>query len=159
ARRYAVTTLPSVGALTALRTVPAASSGRRPFVGFGDPYFSEAQARQAEATIPEASQRLAAREEVTSRARPARFRNVVVSPGADVATSQLAMLPRLPDTRDEILDMARAMQANLDTDVFFGRTVNERTLKTLDLTKYRVIAFATHGLVPGDLDGLMQPAL
>jgi hypothetical protein len=32
-------------------------------------------------------------------------------------------------------------------------------VKTLDLTRYRVVAFATHGLVPGDLDGLAQPAL
>jgi CHAT domain-containing protein len=32
-------------------------------------------------------------------------------------------------------------------------------LKALDLSGYKVVAFATHGLVPGDLDGLMQPAL
>ena len=32
-------------------------------------------------------------------------------------------------------------------------------MKRLDLTGYRVIAFATHGLVPGDLAGLTQPAL
>jgi hypothetical protein len=29
----------------------------------------------------------------------------------------------------------------------------------MDLRGYRVIAFATHGLVPGDLAGLTQPAL
>ena len=28
-----------------------------------------------------------------------------------------------------------------------------------DLSRYRIVAFATHGLVPGDLDGLQQPAL
>ena len=32
-------------------------------------------------------------------------------------------------------------------------------MKTLDLARYRIIAFATHGLVVGDLDGLTQPAL
>jgi CHAT domain-containing protein len=32
-------------------------------------------------------------------------------------------------------------------------------VKSLDLAGYRVIAFATHGLVPGELDGLTQPAL
>ena len=31
--------------------------------------------------------------------------------------------------------------------------------KTLNLSRYRIVAFATHGLVPGDLDGLTQPAL
>jgi len=35
-----------------------------------------------------------------------------------------------------------------------GARANEKAVKTLDLTRYRVVAFATHGLVPGDLDGL-----
>src|SRR4029077_18047026 len=29
----------------------------------------------------------------------------------------------------------------------------------MDLSKVKVLAFATHGLVPGELDGLTQPAL
>ncbi len=29
----------------------------------------------------------------------------------------------------------------------------------MTLSSYKVVAFATHGLVPGDLDGLAQPAL
>ena len=36
---------------------------------------------------------------------------------------------------------------------------NEAAVKGTDLSKYKVIAFATHGLVAGDLDGLDQPAL
>ena len=32
-------------------------------------------------------------------------------------------------------------------------------VKTMTLTDRRVIVFATHGLIPGDLDGLTQPAL
>ena len=32
-------------------------------------------------------------------------------------------------------------------------------MKSLDMSNRKVIAFATHGLVPGDLDGLDQPAL
>jgi len=35
----------------------------------------------------------------------------------------------------------------------------EAAVKSLDLSAYRVLAFATHGLIPGDLDGLTQPAL
>ena len=55
--------------------------------------------------------------------------------------------------------IALAMNADLTRDVFTGARANEKTVKTLDLAGYRVIAFATHGLVPGDLDGLTQPAL
>jgi len=40
-----------------------------------------------------------------------------------------------------------------------GKDANERVVKTTDLSRFRVVAFATHGLMPGDLDGLTQPAL
>jgi len=44
-------------------------------------------------------------------------------------------------------------------DVLLGVQATETTVKTMDLTDRRIIAFATHALVPGDLDGLEQPAL
>jgi CHAT domain-containing protein len=154
-RRYAVTTLPSVSALATLRRTPPGGVDRRPFVGFGDPYFSVEQARQATA------ERVGGVSPGEPATRTFRFasRNVVVSPPANVETSTLAMLPRLPDTADEIRGMATAMRADLTRDMFLGESANEQMVKKLDLTKYRVIAFATHGLVPGDLDGLTQPAL
>jgi CHAT domain-containing protein len=69
------------------------------------------------------------------------------------------MLPRLPDTADEIRSIAVALNADLTRDVFLGARASEGAVKALDLANYRVLAFATHGLVPGDLDGLTQPAL
>jgi len=74
-------------------------------------------------------------------------------------SARLAVLPRLPDTADEIRRIALAMNADLTRDVFLGERANEQAVKTLDLSGYKVIAFATHGLVAGDLDGLTQPAL
>jgi CHAT domain-containing protein len=69
------------------------------------------------------------------------------------------MLPPLPETAEEIRSIAVAMNADLTRDVFLGERANEQVVRTLDLSGYRVIVFATHGLVPGDLDGLTQPAL
>jgi CHAT domain-containing protein len=40
-----------------------------------------------------------------------------------------------------------------------GKEANENKVKSLDLTKYKIVVFATHGLVPGELNGLHQPAL
>src|SRR4029077_17211380 len=51
------------------------------------------------------------------------------------------------------------LKADLDKDVFVGAAANEHTVETMTLSDRRVIAFATHGLVPGDLNGLNQPAL
>src|SRR4029450_3799224 len=67
--------------------------------------------------------------------------------------------PRLPETAEEIRSIATATNADPARDVFLGARANEEAVKTLDLTSYRIVAFATHGLVPGDLDGLTKPAL
>ena len=44
-------------------------------------------------------------------------------------------------------------------DIFLRKRASERQVKTMDLSNRRVISFATHALVPGDLDGLDQPAI
>lgn len=155
ARTHAIASLPSVSALRTLRRAPPHAADRRPFVGFGDPYFSEGQARAAEQRW-ESAQPVAGR---SGQTRSIALRNVVVSPNETVRTSRLSALPRLPDTADEIRSIALAMGADPEKDVFLGAAANEHTVKTLDLSRYRVVAFATHGLVPGDLDGLTQPAL
>jgi CHAT domain-containing protein len=74
-------------------------------------------------------------------------------------SSTLAQLARLPETADEIRDIARTLNADLVRDVFLGVQANENNVKSTHLADRKVIAFATHGLVPGDLNGLEQPAL
>lgn len=153
-RTHAVTILPSVTSLATLRTLPPGDPGRRPFVGFGDPYFSEEQARRGAARQGAAPVQVV---EVTTRAIPVTLRSSPSFRGVD--SSQLAMLPPLPETAEEIRSIAIALNADLTRDVFLGERANEQAVRTLDLAGYRVIVFATHGLVPGDLDGLTQPAL
>lgn len=159
-RRHTVTTLPSVSALVTLRGMPPGPADRWPFAGFGDPYFTAAQALEAarEATTERVAS-VSADGEAFTRSRRLALRDVLVSPGAEVETSKLAMLPRLPDTAGEILSIAQATGADLARDVFLGLAANEQAVKTMELSRYRIVAFATHGLVPGDLDGLTQPAL
>ena len=55
--------------------------------------------------------------------------------------------------------IAKALDAYSSRDVFLGEKASESVVKTMDMSDRRVIAFATHALVPGDLDGLDQPAL
>jgi CHAT domain-containing protein len=40
-----------------------------------------------------------------------------------------------------------------------GERASRTNALTQDLSGYRVVAFATHGLIPGDVPGLSQPAL
>ena len=76
-----------------------------------------------------------------------------------ITTSQLDLLNRLPDTAQEINHIAQTMGADLEKDVFLGKQASEQIVKTLELSNRQIVAFATHALLPGDLDGLAQPAL
>ncbi len=159
ARSHAVTVLPSVSSLAMLRKIPPPRPGRRNFVGFGDPYFSKAQqiAAASKTSKPMQTATLTSRGILAVRGLPVRLRAAPKLEG--VSSADLAMLPRLPDTADEVKSMALAMKADLTRDVFIGKRASESVVKSLNLSGYRVLAFATHGLVPGDLNGLTQPAL
>ena len=150
--------LPSVASLKTLRGLPPGPAGRRAFAGFGDPWFSRAQAEAAARKTAQPAQvaSLAGRG-LQSRGLPVRLRAAPATQALDSA--DLARLPRLPDTADEIRSIAVTLEADLTRDVFLGKRANEGAVKTLDLSGYKALAFSTHGLVPGDLNGLAQPAL
>jgi CHAT domain-containing protein len=58
-----------------------------------------------------------------------------------------------------VREVAVALHADPAKDVFLGAAANEWQVRNMKLDDRRVVMFATHGLVPGDLDGLAQPAL
>jgi CHAT domain-containing protein len=152
ARSHAVTVVPSAAALRTLRQLPPASPKREMLIGFGDPFFN---AEQAAEPTPVADDLQVA--EVGTRGLPLRRRN---SPQTrNVENAELGLLPRLPDTADELKSIALALQADPSKVIHLGKTANEQTVRSAALSKYRIIVFATHGLVPGDLSGLNQPAL
>jgi CHAT domain-containing protein len=162
ARTHAVTVIPSASALVTLRHLPPGSSTRDKLIGFGDPYFSEAEAAEAEApNLADTTQVVAVSAEPGSDAvtRGLPLKRRATPHTEDVDTAQLAMLPRLPDTRIELTAMAKALDVDPGKALYFGKAANEENVETIDLSRFRIVAFATHGLVPGDLDGLTQPAL
>ncbi|CAA7620922.1 conserved exported hypothetical protein [Candidatus Terasakiella magnetica] len=144
ARRVAVAQLPSVGALTTLRALPERHAPRRTFIAFGDPLFSKAQAEEA----PAASS-------VAQRS----FKRRNAPKASPDYSAELAQLPRLPDTAEEVASIAQVLQADPASDLFLGVRASEAAVGKLDLSQWRIVMFATHGLIPGDLAGLDQPAL
>jgi CHAT domain-containing protein/tetratricopeptide (TPR) repeat protein len=143
ARKVAVAQLPSVGALTTLRALPERHGPRRAFIAFGDPLFSKEQAAEAR------------QDAVTQRGVRRRSAPATSSP----FTAELAQLPRLPDTAEEVQSIADVLHADPAEDLFLQARASEAVVRKLDLSKWRIVMFATHGLVPGDLAGLDQPAL
>ena len=152
ARTHAVTIVPSASALRTLRRSPPGKATRQPLIAFGDPVFNQEQAAEATPSAVDVAEAT-----VASRGVPLKRRS---SPQLDDKTSaSLAMLPRLPDTAEELKSISLALEADPSKALFLGKDANERKVKSADLSKYKIIAFATHGLVPGEIDGLTQPAL
>jgi CHAT domain-containing protein len=133
-RGHALTTLPSVEALRFVRrgrdTPP---EGRPAFVGFGDPVLGGGM----------------------QLAGLSRGAGVMQGGLADV--EQIRLLPPLPQTRGELQRIARVLGAD-DGSVFLGPDATEAVVKRTDL-RAGVVAFATHGLLSGELAGLAEPAL
>ena len=154
-RTHSVTVMPSVASLVALRSLSDTQSAERAFLGFGDPIFSDGQVAQT--PLPEANDAVVSRGGLQLRNVPVRLRSLPRT--QDVDAAEFSRLPRLPDTADEIQAMATALKADTSRDVFLGKAAAEPAVEQAPLDQYRVIAFATHGLVPGDLSGLVQPAL
>ena len=160
ARTHAVSMVPSAAALRTLRQLPPGKSSRQELIAFGDPLFSPEQAAEAakEAKETKVANVAAPRgNEATTRGVPLKRRSSPKLEGVDSA--ELALLPRLPDTADELRSIALALQADPSKVLNLGKDANEAKVKTMDLSGFKVLAFATHGLTPGELNGLTQPAL
>jgi CHAT domain-containing protein/tetratricopeptide (TPR) repeat protein len=149
-RTHAVVSMPSASALRTLRTVVAPVAKRETFIGFGDPVFSNEQAKESTAPEPVAT---------VAETRGIRIKLRASPQLGKLRSAKLGALPPLPDTADELKSIALALQADPTKVLKLGKEANESTVKSLDLSRFRILAFATHGLVAGDLDGLTQPAL
>jgi CHAT domain-containing protein len=140
--RYAMTVLPNVSSLRALRraTRAALSGVRRPFVGFGDPIFHYED-------VPGAPTGMAD-EETTG----------YTSRGVFETVRDVARLAQLPNTATELRRLARLTGSD-DSALYLGRAATESAVRAADLDGVAILAFATHGLLTGELTGLAEPAL
>jgi CHAT domain-containing protein/tetratricopeptide (TPR) repeat protein len=169
ARQNAVTILPAVSSLRALRLFAKASHASDAFVGFGDPlldgdpaHFKDdaIAARLArEARCPgKATQQLASLVD-----RGERTRAGVRSSGGLTDIADLRSWAPLPETADELCDVALTVGADTATDLYLGVRATESEVKRLSesgaLAKYKIVHFATHGAVAGELSGATEPGL
>ena len=149
-KQAAISYLPSLAALANLRRA-ATQSAHRTFIGFGDPVFKSSQKSIVSPTA------------LASRGF---LRRNATLPGAAARGSEsqppqsnLELLEALPDTSEEVIEIAKILKADDARDIYLGRRASEQNVKASDLTQYRVVMFATHGLMPGELPALQQPAL
>lgn len=136
-RQTALTQLPSASALQALRRV-VPTTAPRALLGFGDPLFD------LDAGKP----------------RTARGQSLQNASRYDAEWGfRYADVPPLPETRVELAAVAAALGADPRTDLVLGAAATRAAVLAADLSDRRVVAFATHGLMPGELPGVSRPAL
>jgi CHAT domain-containing protein len=137
AKKMATSLSPSVRAFLDLRALKGRSAAARPFIGFGDPAFVGLQPGQTAPTMV-----------LDSQCRI----------GAPMPPEVLRALEPLPDTADEVRKVATLLGGDANS-VILGRAVNDRAIREGQLDQYRVVYFATHGLLPGELLCQAEPGL
>jgi len=141
---YALVHIPSVQSLQLLRRTAAGrktagASDEGGFVGFGDPALTgPAAERRGGVALP------AAQAVIESSRAP--------WGGAMASVSALRAMPQLPGTARELAAM-RTIFGTDQAQVFTRAAATESMVRSADLSRARVIAFATHGLTPGEIVG------
>lgn len=136
-RKMAVSQEPSARAWLLLHNEARSGSAPEPFFGVGDPAFSGGapagtNAMAALATTCEA--------------------NGAVSP------AMLRALAPLPDTKHELETVSATLGAS-PRSLLLGPDATESAVLGENLAQYRIVYFATHGLLPGELHCQSEPAL
>jgi CHAT domain-containing protein/tetratricopeptide (TPR) repeat protein len=144
-KRQAVSVLPSVASLQALRAPTRVDQSGKPMIGFGDPLFS---LRPEPGSEPKKGR---------SRGKARAYSDYWRGAGLD-RNMLMNALPQLPDTADELKAIAKALGAPA-TDILLGPDATVTAVKRAPLANYRVVYFATHGLVAGDVKGVAEPSL
>ena len=135
-KKYAITTLPSVSSLRALRRFAKASRAKKAFLGIGDPLLNGKQGQN----------------------RGVEMADLFSSRGVANVDVIRNRLMRLPETAEELTAIGKFLGVGPEALMLRGKAT-EKNVKTADLSDFRILAFATHALVAGELKGLAEPTL
>lgn len=135
ARKFAVVTLTGVNSLKTRGAKQFQSSAKLAFAGIGAPSLSGAPGSTRGGELPKT-----------------RNANGIID------VSELKRLAALPETETEIKTLGGMLRATKD-DLKIGASATEAAVKRMPLQNYKVITFATHGLVAGSVRGASEPGL
>ncbi len=165
-RDHAITVLPAVSSVKALRRVGKPSTAERPMIGFGNPLLvggADPDSQQQAALARSVTGCAEAKPLATAALRgPRRSIAAVPQPSGIADPVLLRAAAPLPETADELCTVARELGTDL-ADIHLGARASESEVKRLsatgDLARYRIVHFATHGALAGELQGTAEPGL
>ena len=152
-RRHAISVVPSITSFAGQRTRNRSDRKKtKSFLGVGDPIIGNSNTTAINCANVEVA---------NLRAAPA-SQTLLNDANALIADVGLvAALPRLADTACELQSVKQAIGGD-DAKILLGENATESEIKSLadrnELKDYRIIAFATHGLIAGEV-GAVEPAL
>jgi CHAT domain-containing protein len=165
ARKHATAVLPAVSSLKALRRVTRPSAAAKSLIGFGNPlldgpdsrYAKRAKLAREKQNCPKAAwDRVTAFFGLRSSIAPLETHGVLAQP------SFIRMQSPLPETADELCAVAHDIGADTD-NLHLGARATEREVKQLsesgELSQFRIVHFATHGAMAGELKKGIEPGL
>ena len=165
ARRHAITVLPAVSSLKALRRVARKSRAGKRIIGFGNPLLEGPDSRfkiKAELARKKQSCTSEAVQQVAMLIPGGNGVGLISTRGGVANASFLMAQVPLPETADELCAIADELR--VDPKVMrLGARATERNIKSLsktgELAQYRILHFATHGTLAGEVTGSTEAGL
>ncbi|MCX5832811.1 MAG: CHAT domain-containing protein [Deltaproteobacteria bacterium] len=144
--KYKISYYPSASVMATMRQFKESPKLSKPLFALGDPVYEDSDVRYSRRKSDNIV--VAAADQTPAL----NLRSALVRSGFS--------LPRLPETRDEVLEIGalfgyRADDPNIKLDM----DASKSELLKSDLGRYRFIHFATHGLLSGDIPYILEPAL
>ena len=72
-------------------------------------------------------------------------------------SDEIRKMNNLPETADELNFIANIFKKN--SKLYLGKDFNETKIKSLDLSNYRFISFATHAVIANQINNIAEPGL
>ena len=170
-RQHAISVLPSISSLQALRANAKPSRAEKAFIGFGNPLLD---GQQDDPKYGEDDRELARKaRERQSCPMDINVQTAMVSlhqargigsifRGKQADVDELRKWSALPETADELCAVGHQLGAS-DDDIYLGSRATEGRLKDLsergELKRYATVHFATHGALTGEVKGIAEPGL
>jgi CHAT domain-containing protein len=141
-RQNAIAQMPSARAFVAARTQAPVQEADMQFLGIGNPVLGPPVARLKAAETKGALS----------------YSDLLPSRGLAEADT-LRKLPSLPETEIELTKIANELGSDRATKLLLALNATEAMLKSEDLGRYRIIAFATHGVIASQATAVGEPGL
>ena len=168
AKKHAITILPSVSSLQALRSYAKMSRATKPFLGLGNPLLNGKPESLQSKTRADIAREARSCTEPMFYCRMIKegwtpvgvLGDATEAPGSSLSIIEgVGRMEPVPETACMVCNVARAL-AVPDEDVLLAARATETSLRQMsasgELAKYRVIEFATHGVLANGSRGWMS---